>query len=69
MIIFFISYIDIVVEKHFDGWTAKQIHDYLKEIYKDKTPAYSTITKKIRCLSFGDLVEDENEKEDIRLYF
>ena len=27
------------------------------------------LKKKIRCLSFGDLVEDENEKEDIRLYF
>ena len=40
------SYIYIVVEKHFDGWTTKQIHGYLKEIFKDKTPAYSRIKKK-----------------------
>lgn len=63
------SYIDIVIEKHYEGWTAMQIYNYLKEIFKCKAPAYPTITKKIRSLSFYPPIEGPNKEDDIRLHF
>lgn len=46
------SYLDIAIEMHTEGFSAKDIYTRLKEIFGDNAPAYSTITKKIRELVF-----------------
>ena len=52
---------DIVINLHYEGYTAVNIYHKLVELFKDKVPAYSTVTKKIRALSFSDVLDEKDK--------
>ena len=49
--------LDIIVEMHYEGFSAKDIHTKLVELFKKKAPAYSSVTRNIRFLSFQQDIE------------
>ena len=62
------TYLDVIILKHGEGWNAVQIHSYLIEVFQDKAPAYSTVTKKLRMMHFNQPIDDQKNSEDIRTY-
>ena len=55
------TYVDIVINLHYEGFSGVQIHKKLIELFKEKAPAYSTVTRHIRALSFNSTLKvDEN---------
>lgn len=60
-VIFLMTYVDIVINLHYEGYTAVNIYHKLVELFKDKAPAYSTVTKKIRALSFSDVLDEKDK--------
>ncbi len=63
------TYIDLVINYHSEGFSAVQIHKKLTELFKEKTPAYSTITKKIRALSFSSNLDDKEKMAPSQIDF
>lgn len=42
---------------HYEGYSAVQIHKKLVDLFKEKAPAYSTVTNKVRALTFNQTVD------------
>ena len=54
---------DIIIDMHHEGFAATEINSKLKELFKQKAPAYSSITRCIRKLSFNqDVGDDQNQR-------
>lgn len=51
------TYLDLLINYHYEGFSAVQIHKKLVDLFKEKAPAYSTVTKKVRALSFNQTVD------------
>ena len=45
----------------YEGYTAINIYHKLVELFKDKAPVYSTVTKKICALSFNDILDGKDK--------
>lgn len=65
------TYVNLVIILHYEGYTTVQINKKLVELFRDKAPAYSTVTKKIRVFSFSDVLDERDkltfERIDYRL--
>lgn len=68
---FLMKYVDLVIILHYECYTTVQIRKKLVELFRDKAPAYSTVTKKIRVFSFSDVLDERDkltfERIDYRL--
>lgn len=55
------TYLDLLINYHYEGFTAVQIHKKLVDLFKENAPVYSTVTIKIRELSFNQTLDNTED--------
>lgn len=63
------TYLDLLINYHYEGFTAVQIHKKLVDLFKENALAYSTVTKKNRAWSFNQTLDNTEDSASTQISF